>query len=271
MRSLLAALPLLICPAPAAAAAADGAAALFAERTALLAADAACAVLASPVRAALAATAIQARAEAFYAGWTPARLDGVAVRAAAAGRARPCADPEIKAAAQRAQAGYAGWAQQHEAHFAGASRAWAVRRTPDPEGFLLVQRLDGARFGLRDEGLTAVLEWGGAPPVAARLSFRDSDRATRPLTDIPGRAAQGLAAGAPSPEAARTVLARARAVAGAQARFTFPDATLRALALLDPRESVVLEVTPAKGPPVRLYIEVGGLAAACAFLAAKPL
>ncbi|MGE3303662.1 MAG: hypothetical protein AB7M12_11170 [Hyphomonadaceae bacterium] len=261
----------------------DAAANLFAERTALLAADVKCRLLAAPVRNALTATAAQARAGANRAGWSDVRLDGVEQRAGAAGAARTCSDPLVAAAAKSATAGFDGWAVMHAIDLPGQLRAWRVRRTPDPNGgWLLSQTAGAARFGLRGAGdraeLAITLPEPAAEPVTARLYFRDRARAPRPLLNVPGlMRAQGLAGAAAPRSLSVSQLASARRIerdpkTGAQTlAFIFPPATLAALAALDPRESAEIALGPAEAPTQRFFIEIGDLAVAAAFLSARPL
>ncbi|MDX2235164.1 MAG: hypothetical protein NW200_11770, partial [Hyphomonadaceae bacterium] len=200
--------------------------------------------------------------------------------ARAEGARRPCADPVLTRAADGARAGFAGWARLASMRFAGGERAWLARRTQDADRFYLRQDLPGqAIFGIRETGAGAALSLrmplspGAAAPAGARLYFRDRARAPRSAADLPGRTATGLHTLAASRASATVVFAQDRRIETVErARFaalTFPDAALDALAALDPREAVEIEID-APGGARRLYLEVGDLAAARAFLRAQP-
>ncbi len=276
MRALILAAVLLAGPAAAA-----GPEVAFAERTALLGADRACGLFAPPMRAALEAAAWQARGVLLRSGWSEVRADTLGAGARAEGARRPCADPVLARAAEGARAGFSGWSRLMAMRFPGGERAWAARRTQDPERFYLRQDIPGPRaaaFGVREDGSRAAvtlrlpLAAGEAAPAAARLYYRDRARAPRSAADLPGRTRTGLPALAASRASASVVFAQGRRLETVEkmrfALFTFPDATLAALAALDPREAAEIEID-AVGGPVRLYLEVGDLAAARAFLAAQ--
>jgi len=264
------------------AAAPTGAARLYAERTALLAGDGQCRVLAANVRAGLAAGALQARGAALRAGWTPAALDDFRARADAAGAARPCADPVLRKAAADATSAFRGWARLQKMDFQGASRTWAARRSADLDGWRLSQNLpDGAKFGLASDArgasqlVLAIPDKGGPAPATATLFMRDPKRMARAPLDVPGRraSANSLAAGLAPRAAAAARIASARVMyrpkeGAPRVLFFFPAAVLDEVAALDPRESVEIELGSGDTPR-RLLVEVGDLAAAQAFLAAR--
>ncbi len=284
MRALLALFLMLAFSAPLSAAPAKpptASAALFAERTALLAGDARCGLLTTQARNALKATTAQVRADALRDGWSVASLDGVAERAAAAGAARPCADAQLRTAAASVTAGFKAWATMQKLELSGEYHGWLARRTPSPEGFYLVQTLpDGMRFGILNvkgkEQLVLTMPAASAMPASARLLMRDQTRAKRPVFDVPGMTRVAGIAGAAAPDSVAAVrFASTRALDKPEDSppryvFSFPDSILAELAALDPREAIVVELTPAGGKAKRVYIEVGDIAVACAFLAARP-
>ena len=279
MRTLL--LILALVAAPAASALPNGAAQLFAERTALLAADSKCHVLGAPVRAALTATTTQARFAALRDGWSSDALAGVSQRASAAGRARACNDAAVLSAAKGASGGYLGWSRMPSMLFPGASAAWAARRAPDMDGWTLTQNLaDGARFGLATGPTGAEMlvlslpAKPGAAPSTATLFLRDAARAPRPLLDVPGVTPLPGLAGGLAPRSVETARLASQRVAYQPEKapprtlFLFPVSVLNDIAALDPRETIEIEITGAAGTS-RVLIEIGDLAAARAFLAAK--
>lgn len=249
--------------------------ATYAERRALLEADTACRLFSPDIRAALEAGAWQARGTLLRGGWTNARLAELENAAVRAARARACGDPRTRDAAIRAREGFAAWVRLSSMRFPGGDRAWTARRVADSSGWLLVQDIPrAASFGLqaveRRSYVALVLPLSSnAAPGTAELVLRDPLRTRTTLFDVPGRAAHGLAAGAPSPAMARRILARNRRVqtmANGQRRvvFAFPDSAMAEMAALDPREAAEIHVGNQ-----RMLIEIGDLAAARAFLAAQ--
>jgi hypothetical protein len=258
----------------------SAAAGLFAERTALLAADQKCALLAPPVRVALAATTTQARGIATRDGWTDTRLDEVSAKAGQMGRARACDDALLAQAAQSAKAGYLGWARMFQMELPGPARIWRVRRTQDLEGWMMWQDLGAARFGLRTDGKNVELQLslpGVVTPVSTQVFVRDRARAARPFLDVPGVVrASGLAAAAPPRAMASSWLASATRIERAKDKpvrtlIALPAQLFADMGGLDPRESAEIVLTFSGGRTERYYIEIGDLAVAQAFLAAKPI
>jgi hypothetical protein len=278
LRPILLALSLAALSGSAGAAPPTASAQLFAERTALLTGDEKCHLLSPDARAALQATTIQARYAALRDAWTAEALAGVAARARTAGAGRACTDGALIAAAKSAAAGYQGWAGLPAMTFQGGTRAWAARRAPDLSGWLLVQNLaPDTQFGVlgpEDRRRVALALPGAAKASSVTLYLRDRARAPKPLFDVPGLAPQpGLAGKAAPRSLAAAYLANARLTDqndAARQIFVFPAALMDAIAALDPRESVEVEIAPASGGAhTRLYIEVGDLAVARAFLAAR--
>ncbi|MFZ4120962.1 MAG: hypothetical protein ACOYKM_04795 [Caulobacterales bacterium] len=255
----------------------------FAERSALLAADSRCQLLRAEERAAIVAAAAQARGALLRGGWTGTRVDALRSRATAAGQARACDDPALRQSAAQAQAGYEGWSRMTQMRFPGTHSAWSARRVPDAQGFMLRQEgRGGTVLGVRytENGpvatLTAPLAAQSPAPGFGAISFRDSARAPSSLADVPGRGTTLAALVAP-PAMARVVFATQLSVETDEegrrfAVVTFPQSAFAAIAGLDPREAI--EVRLGREPGVRgvsLVFEVGDLAAAQAFLLARPV
>jgi hypothetical protein len=164
----------------------------------------------------------------------------------------------------------------------GEVRTWVARRTPDPNGFHLVQALPGgSKFGIltRPSGESVVLAMPASKaPASVRILLRNRAVAPQPVFDIPGlETANGLAGAAPPRSMAMARLPSGRTLDRRKGEadrmiFTFPSSLLKELAALDPREAVTIELlsdAPGAKPQV-LYLEVGDLAVACAFLAVRP-
>jgi hypothetical protein len=267
--------------APSLAFADDGLQRVFAERTALIAADQRCGLLPRPVRAALEAGAAQARGALLRGGWSNRDVDGLARRAVALTADQACADARVTGAARSAKAGFAGYARLSHMQFPGGDRVWQARRRGDGAGWLAYQDLGAAgRFGLRlgGNGLEAAfalpLDARGLAPSSARIVLRDARRAPASVLDIPGRPAGPFAQNTPHPAMSAHILARGRVVGALEsptharaALFSFPADSLDQIARLDPREAAVIEVDEPRGQR-RFLVEIGDLAAALAFLRA---
>jgi hypothetical protein len=258
----------------------NAAAGLFAERVALLAADQKCALLKHPERVALNATTTQARGIAIRDGWTDTRLDEVSGKASQLGRARACNDSVLGQAAQSAKAGYLAWARMFQMELPGQARVWRVRRTQDLDGWMMWQDLGAARFGLRTDGRDVELQLslpGIVNPVSTQVFVRDRTRAPRPFLDVPGVVrTSGLAAAVPPRAMASSWLARAVSIERlkdkpVRTNIVLPAQLFAEMGSLDPRESAEIVLAFSNGRTERYYVEIGDLAVAQAFLAAKPI
>jgi hypothetical protein len=269
--------------APAFAQSAPDAATAFAERSALVAAANRCRLLTPDEALALQAGAQQARGALLRGGWDGARVQALAERAVAAASRRACDDAALLQAVAQAQAGYAAWSRMPAMQFQGAVGAWAASRAPDAEGWLLRQNgRAGAVLGVRmgEDGpvvaFSAPLSANSPEPAFAVISYRDGQRARVSLVDLPGRPGAGLQALAAPPTMARQVWAQERQVIASEdgrrtALLTFPANAFEGVGALDPREAIEVRIGRAGSDQgVRLYFEVGDLAAAQAFLAARP-
>lgn len=249
----------------------------YVERRGLIEADAQCRLLPSSTRGALEVGALQARGSLLRAGWTSAQTRELETTVVSAARARPCTDERTAAAVAQARASFGQWANAGTMQFPGWQRTWVARRTT--EGWRLRQDVDAparATFGVRQmrDGaqslvLAVALARGEAAPASATLTLRDANRARAPETSLTQRIAIGLAAGLPTPTAARafpSTRTLERADNGGQlAVFSFPGSAFASLVALDPRESVEVRVQRGRTAQT-LLIEVGDIAAARAFL-----
>jgi hypothetical protein len=270
MRFAIAAL--LFSAAIAAPAFAQDARTLYVERRGLVEADAQCDLLDPGPLDALRVGTAQARGSLLRAGWSNAQLSELDAAIAASAQARACNDTRTLGAVRTARAAYTTWANAGRMEFPGWERTWLALRSPDADGWRLRQAIEaprGAVFGVRDhDGAQALAlivsnQAGAAAPRTARLIMRPRT-ATLVETSLPARMAYGLAAGAPSTPTAMEI-AGVRSVERGRVVFAFPDSAFAALLALDPRESVVIEVSDGRSRE-RLYVEVGDVGAARAFL-----
>jgi hypothetical protein len=201
-------------------------------------------------------------------------LEQTVVQAAAR---RACNDARLMQAAADARRSFGPWLSTGYMEFPGWRRAWLARRGTS-DGWRLSQAIDAPRaavFGVRQLGtsqrlvLIMTLDRAEAAPMSASLVLRDAARAPAREVALPQRVAYGIQAGAPSPGEAVTIPSTRtiERIAGgrSQAVFTFPDNAFAALLQLDPREAAELRVQGARGAQ-SLYVEVGDIAAARAFL-----
>jgi hypothetical protein len=277
MRLLFLAAALMALSSTVALAEAPDARSAFVERRGLLVTDARCHVLSSDLRAALNVGALQARGALLRAGWTGAQVRTLEQTVEQAAAQRACNDTRTVQAASDAQRAFGPWLAAGYMEFPGWERSWLARRGTS-DGWRLSQAIEAPRaavFGVRQQGaaqrlvLIIALERSESAPMSAQLTMRDASRAPAREIALPQRVAYGIEAGAPQPSASMTIPS-ARTVerisgGRSQTVFAFPDNAFATLLQLDPRESVELRVSSGRSVQT-LYVEVGDIAAARAFL-----
>lgn len=249
----------------------------FVERRGLLEADAQCRLFTPDIRSALSVTLAQARGALLRAGWTSASLRELETAAINAARARACDDQRTATAASDARRAFSHWINVSSMEFPGWDRSWQARRVIDDSGWRLSQTIDAplaATFGVRQRGeaqrltLAVPLARGQAAPTIAQLILRDASRARVREVALPQRISEGLEAGLPSPAASTSIpsMRTMERINGQQvAIYSFPDTAFRDLVTLDPRETVEIRLESGRSSQ-RLFVEVGDVAAARAFL-----
>lgn len=260
----------------------------------LQAGDEACDLFTRAERALLDGAVARARDDLVRTGADPARLDAARARQDGAG-APDCDDAALSDLAEDHHARVADLAAYTELSFPGVHREWRVDRRPvrtaragEPRWRVSQRDHTGqAWFGVfeqdQEQGLAVAFN-RQARPARAALAFRDPATAAHPVDFTAGgllAAPDGdPAAGWGAPAGARTratasgrldadQAAHLAPAGGAPARgFMFPDAALRALADLTPRESAAVELYDRTGRVVeRYWFEVGALRAALAMQA----
>ena len=284
------AVALILAPMAAHASAAD----LYFERSVMSAADLRCGLFSPEVGAALNAAKAQSRGAALRAGVANDSLRQTAAGASLGAGGVACRSPDLTTAAARVRNAFDGYSRLVRMNYPGDVSVWRADRTSPIDGvsWRLSQTatLSGGgamTFGLAGQRgqptrLLAVIDLGDGPaPYAARLVLRDQSRAPEPYL---GAMQVSSTAKLPlqsriTPRFAATVYAAAtrgpadpwlvaRSVKSATA-FSFPIAAADAIAGLDPREAVTVELVYAgrAGDVVRqAYVEVGDFAAGQAFL-----
>jgi hypothetical protein len=254
--------------------------AAYAERRGLIEADTQCRLFTPDVRAALEVGAAQARGALLRSGWNNAQMRDLERAAVDASRARTCDDPRTESAAADARHAFTTWVNAGTMNFPGWERAWVARRSAGDRGWRLSQAIDAAAsavFGVREQDgaqrLTLVVQVQGSQsaPNTAMLVLRDATRARVTEISLTRRMSFGLQAGAPAPNVSATIPSTRtieRSSGHSQTVFLFPDTAFRDLLALDPRESVELRINTGRSTQT-LYVEVGDIAAARAFLAIR--
>ncbi|MBE7219597.1 MAG: hypothetical protein INR64_14085 [Caulobacteraceae bacterium] len=252
---------------------------LYYERTLMGEAGARCRLFTPAILQSLKAGAAQARSAGLSAGAPRAEVDAARDRALAKARAVSCDNPDLRIAAQRVRAAFLSWSRQGRLVLPGRGGGWVAERPwkPGPRFTLLAHPALEHRpvsFGLaRLDGPAPVLAADVTAPdadraYAARLVMRDAARAPEPFLAPDGQ---------PPAQASRVFLAQARGPAPKGLEpgvlFRFPADADDAVALLDPRENVRLELAfpgPHGDRVVSTLIPVGDFATGWAFLNAGP-
>jgi hypothetical protein len=266
-------------------AAASGASQYLYERTLMSVADARCHLFSPDISQALAASRAQARNAALRAGDPPAAVVAVEARAQAKAAGVACGGRDLQVAAARLRAAFADYAKLQVLNFPWTRSAWRAERPypayHGPQRWGLVQSAPGqggwVLFGVSNGVVTVVdARRKVAAAAIARLVVRDPSRLAQPYVDT--RRIDPAAQAAPR-DVSQVFIARSRGPAPASllpagarsgSAYQFSSDALAALARLDPREGGVLELVypgPGRDRTVAVWIEVGDLAAAEAFLA----
>ncbi len=258
----------------------------YARRQFLLEANTRCQLLNERERAALSGAAGQARGVLLRAGLRPEPI-----RRAAADRAAGtlCDDALLRAEAETARAAFTGWAAMQQQSFAGEHQTWHTSRAGAEAmmAWTLWQDLPGgARLGVVEDAegraLVAALPAAGpARPHAISLQFRDARKWPEFMESTLGGLFRTDSSSALASRAAPVALSRQVWAAGRPERavqappgadgffyWLLPLETLDEMAALDPRDAARLTLEYPGGRVETLYLEVGDLAAAMAFLAA---
>lgn len=252
---------------------------LYYERSLMAAAGARCNLFQPQLRAALEASAAQARNAALRSGRSETEVAAVRDEAVLRAQGASCASPDLTTAAARVRTAFDGWSHTTRVAYPGAQGGWTADRTVyrSPRWRLVESAPGGAAFGIAGDlqdpaELAAVLSVDGEAPYGARLKFRDAGRAPSPWLANAGAPQLPPAAALKTIFASEKSLAPAGLAQGAQAAvaFRFPATAALALDALDPRERFEIEFL-FPGDRVRTAVfEVGDFAAGRAFLAMGP-
>jgi hypothetical protein len=269
------------------------------ERTLMERAGARCRLFRPDILFALGASAKQARGAAVRAGIPYGEIDGAQGRARAVADAVACDNHDLIVAADKLRKVFTDYAQLRSMVFPGQFADWRAERPhpalpgkpsaimqwnllqfapigEKPTLFGLVSAQGGATF---PAGLTVVSPKASAMTAAtARLAMRDPAKTDQVYIDT---RRPGLAGRTPPRLLDQVFVARAKYAAptallppgvGRGEAFVFPDAAAQAMAQLDPREAVRIDMVYATlaGERVETAVfEVGDFAAARAFLAIR--
>ena len=249
---------------------------VYANRTAMMSLDQRCGLFTGPLRTSLALSRVQARNAGLRAGISAARMRAVEESANMRAGSIACTSPVLKVEADKVRSAFSAYGRILRLDFPGRFGDWKADRT------VLDTRQDGGRWALRETGVSPdpsgsrlgllayngrtalfVSRTAGATPASARLVLRDPERAPDPY--LPGPLT-------PPPRSVSSIFYGASRIDAPEGGvgFLFSDAAAQALALLDPREPVVVEfVYPAAGGErvEKVLFEVGDFAPAAAFIA----
>lgn len=261
---------------------------LYYERAVVANAGERCHLFAPELLGALEAAEAQARGAALRGGAQRATLDRAAEAAATKAQSVACNSQDLATIAQRVRTAFEGFSHLQAMTYPGDHAAWRAERPLSRKPrWTLSQQINAparATFGLvNDNGKVSLVlvtsDLGALRASTARLVLRDGAKAPDAYID----ARRSDLAGHVAPRwCTRTFLASAKGEAPetldivhgqASAAFTFPKEAIAALADLDPREAVAIELVypGVKGDRVdTVLVEVGDFAAGRAFvLAAK--
>ncbi len=261
---------------------------LFYERTVMTVADQRCGLFEPGVRSALSAAQVQARGAALRGGSDRATLQGIEQRARAKVMSIPCKSNDMTVAANRVRQAFEGYARVIRMDYPGDQLTWKADRSSSVAAVRwrlvqdITQKGDRMVFGLAGrEGANAVMAVArfktDEAPYAARLIMRDDILTVGPYLDTRGasRTSTPLDRRLSPLGSQASFSAEARSRAGVDLlpktmtsgwAFRFPADAARALANLDPRESVAVDFFFPGDKVRRLYVEVGDFAAGRAFL-----
>ncbi len=260
----------------------------FELRAHAIAADEACGLFDDPRhRAALRASLSRSVSEVIALGADPERVDTEIARIRASRAASDCASQATADLGREARAAAEAYlrAFRISAPSPAPGRSWSADRTPRNTGDLLLRQDAGAsRLGkavLADGDRVVFAVDAARRPVSVMLAARDPGLAPQKIDAtrnglFPAPDENGLARFAPPEEASlrfwatgRIDAAPARALmpeAQSAHAFILPETALAAVAVLDPREAVFIEVRYAGGASERFWYQAGGLSAALDFL-----
>lgn len=270
------------------------------ERAAVLAADARCKLFDAKTRAALEAAMSQARS-AMIRGGAPAKaVDSVVNFATKAGSRWDCNSPDMQVIAGRVKSAFSAYNKYNEMHFPGDQQKWVAQKYTAERvaRWRVVQRTNthfanyafGTAVQNNRKALMLVVANPKARPASIVLMMRDFRKAPRPvgagfLESVTFRSTStstALRDRVPPYASSRPFFPSGKTRAEASltkpesnnaTAYIFPEAVIKHLERLDPREAIEVRLTiPAHGnrPEYieRAYFEVGDFVAARAFIRA---
>lgn len=262
----------------------------YLERAAISAADDRCGLFTGGERMALKSGLYQARNELLRADYAISEINSLTAEVAAHARTLGCDHPSVQNVAATIRDSYRQFAKTNFIEFPGktafwqASRsehdAWAVRQVEETSGAILgLRRVEeqsrrpviraAANADLKTLKLAVSIPAVGRAPSTVQLFVRDPSKLSQPWIHGLSGASNKLT---PPPRAVATPL-----WAGRQSNewdvvkdpiyvFYFGDNAIARLEALDPREAVMLELTPSPRDsdqtPTRIVFEAGDFAAA---------
>jgi hypothetical protein len=254
----------------------------FLERSAISAADDACNLFTAGERYALKAGLYQSQDELLRANYSRDIIDDTASGVRAHAKSLGCDHPSVRQVAATIRDSYRQFAKTNYLEYNGARGVWrASRVAADQWALSEVDKTTKIAFGLRNNTdkkkpplrLAVALPLGDTLPSAVQLYIRDPAKLDEPWLGSPlGATAQYT----PTPRSMSHVEWAAETVEEDDITndpfqvYYFSDAAVARIEALDPREAVLVELTPnprdKDQKPVRVLFEVGDFRAAHNFV-----
>ncbi|MBI1360978.1 MAG: hypothetical protein GC155_11930 [Alphaproteobacteria bacterium] len=254
---------------------------VFLERSAISAADDACNLFTDGERFALKAGLYQSEDELLRANYSQTKIDDTAADVRAHAKSLGCDHPSIRDAAATVRSSYRQFAKTNYLEYNGSHGVWRASRV-DGDQWALSEpdKQTGAIFGLRRNGdeahklrLAVAIPESDTTASAAQLYIRDPAKLNEPwLGTLFGSNGQL----SPPPRSMTTPVWASETdseddiTGNTYQVYYFSNDAIQRISALDPREAVLLELTPdpraANQKPVRIAFEVGDFRAAMNFV-----
>jgi len=254
---------------------------MFLERTAIAAADKYCNLFTEGERLALRSGLYQAEGELLRANYDPAKMERLANEVRTHAKALGCDHPSVLEVAGTIRSSYRQFTKTNALDYPASNSTWSASRSEhDVWAVMQVDKASDVIFGLRREDnekpdkltLAVAIPWSSKPSSAVQLYIRDVAKMRDPWL---GQIFATNAAIAPAPRSISRPEWTGRVkewednVGDWYHVYYFAPSAVERLELLDPREAVLLELTPSPlakdKTAVKIPFEVGDIRAARAF------
>jgi hypothetical protein len=255
----------------------------FLERAAITASDRACNLFSEGERFALASGLAQSEGELLRSGYARAKIDRLSAQVAAHARTLGCDHPSVREVAATIRDAYRQFQKTSYLEYPASHSLWAASRSEhDRWAVAQTDKASGAILGLRrgfdparpaDLRLALAIPRKGAAPAAAQLFMRDPKKMNEAWLGSLNGATDQLSAPPRSmarPEWAGEMRNETDSAGDPFRVFYFSETAAARFDPLDPREAVLVELTPAPRAsdqtPTRILFEAGDFRAAANFV-----